>query len=106
MDRLLLLLPTRTYRTKDFIDAARTLGVDLVCASEKPSTLEAAAPDHLLTLDFGDPRGAARRVVELADRRPIRAVVGVDDTTAVAAAAIAEALGVTTANSVSAANAS
>jgi len=45
-------------------------------------------------------------VVELADRRPIRAVVGVDDTTAVAAAAIAEALGVTTANSVSAANAS
>lgn len=41
----------------------------------------------------------------LADRRPIRAVVGVDDSTAVTAAAIAEALGVTTANSVSAAGA-
>ena len=38
--RLLLLLPTRTYRTEDFIDAARALGVDLVCASEKPRTLE------------------------------------------------------------------
>src|ERR687892_603115 len=28
MDRLLLLLPTTTYRTQDFLDAARTVGVD------------------------------------------------------------------------------
>jgi biotin carboxylase len=96
MDRLLLLLPTTTYRTEDFIDAARTLGVDLVCASEKPSTFEAHAPDHLLTLDFTDPDGAATKVVELSARRPLRAVVGVDDLTTVAAAAIAERLGLRT----------
>ena len=66
MDRLLLLLPTTTYRTEDFLDAARTLGVDIVCASEKPSTFEAHAPDHLLTLDFADPDGAAAKVAELA----------------------------------------
>ena len=69
MDRLLLLLPTTTYRTEDFIDAARTLGVDLVCASEEPSTFEAHAPDHLLTLDFTDPDGAATKVAELSARR-------------------------------------
>jgi biotin carboxylase len=96
MDRLLLLLPTTTYRTEDFIDAARTLGVDLVCASEKPSTFETHAPDHLLTLDFTDPDGAATKVAELAARRPLRAVVGVDDLTTVAAAAIAERLGLRT----------
>jgi len=96
MDRLLLLLPTTTYRTEDFIDAARTLGVDLVCASEKPSTFEVHAPDHLLTLDFTDPDGAATKVAELAARRPLRAVVGVDDLTTVAAAAIAERLGLRT----------
>jgi biotin carboxylase len=96
MDRLLLLLPTTTYRTEDFLDAARTLGVDIVCASEKPSTFEAHAPDHLLTLDFTDPDGAATRVAELAARRPLRAVVGVDDLTTVAAAAIAERLGLRT----------
>jgi biotin carboxylase len=96
MDRLLLLLPTTTYRTEDFLDAARTLGVDIVCASEKPSTFEAHAPDHLLTLDFTDPDGAAARVAELAARRPLRAVVGVDDLTTVAAAAIAERLGLRT----------
>ncbi len=93
MDRLLLLLPTTTYRTEDFLDAARTLGVDIVCASEKPSTFEAHAPDHLLTVDFADPDAAAARVAELAERRPLNAVVGVDDLTTVAAAAIAERLG-------------
>jgi biotin carboxylase len=93
MDRLLLLLPTTTYRTQDFLDAARRLGVDIVCASEEPSTLEAHAPDHLLTLDFADPDSAAAKVAALADRRPLDAVVGVDDLTAVAAAAIAERLG-------------
>jgi biotin carboxylase len=93
VDRLLLLLPTTTYRTQDFLDAARTLGVDIVCASEQPSTFEAHAPDHLLTLDFADPDGAAARVAAFAGRRPLNAVVGVDDLTAVAAAAIAERLG-------------
>jgi biotin carboxylase len=93
MDRLLLLLPTTTYRTQDFLDAARTLGVDIVCASEKPSTFEAYAPDNLLTLDFADPDAAAARVADLTSRKPLSAVVGVDDLTAVAAAAIAERLG-------------
>jgi biotin carboxylase len=93
MDRLLLLLPTTTYRTQDFLDAARTLGVDIVCASEKPSTFEARAPDNLLTLDFADPDAAAAKVADLSRRRPLHAVVGVDDLTTVAAAAIAERLG-------------
>jgi biotin carboxylase len=93
MDRLLLLLPTTTYRTQDFLDAARTLGVDIVCASEKPSTFEAHAPDNLLTLDFADPDAAAAKVADLTSRRPLSAVVGVDDLTTVAAAVIAERLG-------------
>jgi biotin carboxylase len=95
MDRLLLLLPTTTYRIHDFLEAARTLGVDLVCASEKPNTLEPQLPDHFLTLDFADPDGAASTVAAFARTHPIRAVVGVDDMTAVAAAAIAERLGLT-----------
>ncbi|MGH6689069.1 MAG: ATP-grasp domain-containing protein, partial [Gammaproteobacteria bacterium] len=95
MDRLLLLLPTTTYRTADFLAAARTLGVDIVCASERPSTLEGQFPDHFLTLDFTDPDAAAATVADFARTRTLRAVVGVDDLTSVAAAAIAERLGLT-----------
>jgi biotin carboxylase len=91
--RLLLLLPTSTYRTQDFVDAATTLGVDLVCASEEPSTFESTVPDHLLTVDFTNPAAAAETAARFAARRPLDAVVGVDDLTAVAAAAIAERLG-------------
>jgi ATP-grasp N-terminal domain len=90
---LLLLLPTTTYRTEAFITAARTLGVDLVCASERPNVFEADAPEHLLTLDFADPGGAATTIADFHAAHPIRAVVGVDDATTVVAAAIAARLG-------------
>ncbi len=93
MDRVLLLLPTTTYRTQAFVDAARTLGVDLVCASERPSTLEAHAPESLITLDFDRPAAAAAAVARFASARRLDAVVGVDDRTAEAAAAIAARLG-------------
>ena len=93
MARLLLLLPTTTYRTQAFVDAATRLGVDLICASERPSTLEERAPDNLMTLDFAEPVRAAETVARLAGRRPIDAVVAVDDLTTVVAAAIGARLG-------------
>src|SRR5262245_14674615 len=91
--RLLLLLPTTTYRTEAFVEAATRLGAELVCASERPSTFEALAPDSLLTLDFADPGASAETIARFAARRPIDAVVPVDDQTAVAAAAISQRLG-------------
>jgi biotin carboxylase len=91
--RLLLLVPTTTYRTEDFVEAARRLDVDLVVASERPSTFAGEYPDHLLTLDFTRPDQAAETVAALARRQPIDAVVPVDDLTTVAAAAIAGRLG-------------
>src|SRR4029077_11956964 len=83
------------HRTADFPAAARTLGVDLVCASERPSTLEVHLPDSFLTLDFAEPDRAAAVVADFSRTHPLRAVVGVDDLTAVVAAAIAERLGLT-----------
>jgi len=91
--RVLLLLPTTTYRAPDFLDAAEKLGVDVTVASEEPSTMEALNPAGLLALDFADPHSSARRVVQFARTYPIAAVVGVDEDTAVVAAAISRALG-------------
>jgi biotin carboxylase len=91
--RLLLLIPTSTYRTEDFMEAAGRLDVDLVVASEKPNVMAGEFPDHLLTLPFDDPAAAARAVSEYARERPIHAVVPVDDGTTLVGAAIAERLG-------------
>ena len=93
MLRVLLLIPTTTYRTEDFVQAAGKLDVEMVVASERPSVLEAALPDNLLTLDFGEPDKAARTVAEFARRHRVDAVVPVDDRTTVVGAAIAERLG-------------
>lgn len=91
--RLLLLIPTTTYRTEDFVEAARALDVDLVIASDRPNVMAGEFPDHLLTLPFDDPEAAAREVRAYAARRPLDAVVPVDDATTVVASAVGEALG-------------
>src|SRR5256886_17610610 len=87
--RLLLLLPTATYRTAAFVEAARRVGVDLTVASERPSTFQDANPGGLLTLDLSDPDRAAAEALAFAQDHPLQGVVGVDDDTAAAAAAIA-----------------
>jgi len=102
MQRVLLLLPTTTYRTQAFLDAARTLGVEVVCASERPNVFAEQAPDNLLTLDFDHPESVAEAVSRFGQAHPIDAVVGVDDLTTVVAAAVAQRLGLP-ANSVTAA---
>src|SRR2546425_12112475 len=84
--RLLLLLPTVTYRTVAFVEAARRLGVDVTVASERPSTFERANPTGLVTLDFADPTHAATQARAFARAHLVHGVVaGGDDTPAVAA---------------------
>jgi hypothetical protein len=75
MPRVLLLLPTTTYRTEAFVSAATRLGVDVTVASEQPNTLTRLNPAGLLTLDFNDPRNAAQRVVEFSASHPIDAAL-------------------------------
>jgi biotin carboxylase len=91
--RVLLLLPTTTYRTPDFLEAAAGLGLEVTVASEEPNVLQGSNPGGLLTLDFRDPAACARRIADLARHTPFSAVVGVDDRTSVAASAIAASLG-------------
>jgi pyrimidine deaminase RibD-like protein len=91
--RLLLLLPTTTYRADDFVDAAARVGADLTVASERPSTFSEHNPSGLLTIDLADVDRARGGVAAFAARYPVSAVIGVDDETAVVAAAVAESLG-------------
>jgi biotin carboxylase len=93
VSRVLLLLPTTTYRSHDFLEAARRLNVDVTVASEEPSAVGGLNPEGLLTMDFRDPEGCVEKALTFARANPLDAVVGVDEDTAVAAAAISGALG-------------
>ncbi len=93
MPRLLLLLPTATYRGEAFLDAARSLQLSVTVGMERvPEDLPVWSDDVLL-LNVRDPQAATSIAVEFARQHPIDAVIGVDDVTAVAAAAVAEAVG-------------
>lgn len=91
--RLLLLVPTSTYRADAFVRAARRLAVDLSIASEAPNSLSHLHPVDLPSFDFDDPVDAAAKARRFARTTTVHAVVPVDDRSVLPAAAIAAALG-------------
>lgn len=94
MPRVLLLLPTTTYRSEAFIAAATRLEVDVTVASERRNTLTHLNPSGLLTLDFKHPERAVKKVVDFSKRYPIDAVVPVDSEVTVVGSLMAKALGI------------
>jgi biotin carboxylase len=93
MDRLLLILPSATYRAPDFMAAARELGVAVTVASDRAAAMSTAMGERALTLGSGDPREAAEVIVARARDTPFAAIVGVDDQGVMTAALAAERLG-------------
>ena len=93
MPRVLLLLPTSTYRAPDFVRAAAHLGVDVVVGSEEEQALAADMGDRAVVVPLSDPSAAAEVIVALDGRTPIDAVVAVDDQGVLVAAVAGERLG-------------
>ena len=93
VDRLLLILPSATYRAPDFMAAARELGVAVTVASERRAAMSAAMGERALTLRLSDPSDAAEAIVARARDTPFAAIVGVDDQGVMAAALASERLG-------------
>ena len=93
MARVLLLLPTRTYRARDFMEAAYRLGVEVVVGSERQQAFAPLFPGGHLRLDFLRPRQAVRAIAAFSRSYPLDAVVAVDDDGTLLAAAAAKALG-------------
>jgi biotin carboxylase len=91
--RVLLVMPTRTYRAQAFLRAAERLDVDVTVATEREQPLARFAPGALLALDFANPKQALAQAREFAERYPISAVVGLDDDATVLAAQVAQTLG-------------
>ena len=90
--RILLLLPTKTYRAKAFLSAASQLGVAVAVGSDQPQTLSELSPRKSLVINFSKPEKATKEIVAFAQPHPIDAVVGVDDDTTILVSMVAKAL--------------
>ncbi len=93
MPTAVLILPSATYRAADFLAAAETLHADVVVASEGGQALAGEMGDRYLRIDCRRPEWSAGRIVALARRRPVAAVLAVDDNGVEVAARAAERLG-------------
>lgn len=89
--RLLLLIPTTSYRAGDFLEAAERLGVDVAVGSDQASVLEQFAEGGTTRVSFADPDRAVAEIKDYAQSYPLAAIIGVDEgTTTIAARASAE----------------
>jgi biotin carboxylase len=93
MTRVLLLIPTTSYRAEDFLDAARDFGVDVVVGSDQRPVLEHIAPGRSLWVNMQDPDAGAAEAEAFAREYPFDAVVPVDDVGTLLAARAAARLG-------------
>jgi biotin carboxylase len=93
MPRVLLLLPTETYRAKDFLTAAERLGVDVVVGCERRQAMADAMGDGAVVVAMGKVDAAVEIIAALHARRSLDAVLAVDDQGLVVAAAASARLG-------------
>ncbi len=93
MPRALLLLPTSTYRARDFVAAARRLGLDVVIGSEEPQVLADVSPGQAAVVPMSDVDAAVHAIGALDRQSALDAVLAVDDQGVVVAATAAEKIG-------------
>lgn len=93
MPRLLLLLPSLTYRAEAFLEAAHRLSISITVGGDFQSLVTLATQDSFLPLELQDPESALSTVESFSKRCPLDAVIGVNDNTTLLASQISDALG-------------
>lgn len=91
--RVALLIPSGSYRARDFLAAARALDVEAVVGSDHRQVLAPCSGANGLYVDFADVCRGAEQVRAFGTRTPLDAVLATDDESALTAALAARALG-------------
>ena len=92
-NRLLLLIPTSSYRVSDFMAAAERLGIDIVVGSNRRQALEHLSDGHTTTIDFSNLENGVSQIQNYHDGHPLCGILSVDDITGILAATASERLG-------------
>ncbi len=93
MTRLLLLIPSTSYRVSDFVTAAHRLGIDVTVGSNQRQVLEPLNEAGSITIEFSNPDVAVEEIKKFHNSFPIIAIVAVDDETGTIASKASQKLG-------------
>ena len=91
-DRVLVIAPHGSYRTASFINAANSLNIDVLIASQGEHSI---VSDYVkgLHIDFRDEEKAIEIILVEAKKNPFSGIIGTDDSTAGLASRVAQELG-------------
>ena len=92
MRRVLLLIPSTSYRASDFLAAAARLDVKVVVGSDHTQVLSRFSEEHTLAVSLVCLDKGLEQISCYARRFPLAAIIGVDEETTVLAARAAQAL--------------
>ena len=90
--RIILLMKVSTYRAKAFMRAAKQLDIEVVQGLDMPPQL-VEQWNVPLGFQFDQPEEAVQTLIEFARRKPVQAIISVDDSATVIAAVASEKLG-------------
>ena len=74
----MLLITARSYRGDAFLQAAQRLGIEVVQVIDMAHEL-AEFWHYPLGVDFNQPEAAVQALAEFAEKKPIDAILGIDD---------------------------
>ncbi len=83
---MLIVLPSSSYRVADFVAAAKMLRAETVIATNAAQAMAGDMAYPLVRIDPRNPEWSASRIVEIAQRFPLDAVVAADEEGVVMAA--------------------
>ncbi|MEZ4638979.1 MAG: hypothetical protein R2856_29135 [Caldilineaceae bacterium] len=90
--RILFLTTPQSYRTAAFVEAAKRLEIETLLAVDLPKQL-AEEWKQRLGVDFHRPEDAAAQIASALAERPVDAILSLDDSGSLAAAAASQRLG-------------
>ena len=79
MPRVMLLIPSTSYRAPDFMAAASKLGVEVVVGTDQQNPLQDTESGRSIALDFMQPDHGADQIEAFATMHPLDTIVAVDD---------------------------
>lgn len=91
--RLLLLVPTETYRIGDFLAAARHTDIPVTVGSNRRQALEKFSQGGTVTIDFQNIAKGVAQITDYNAEHPLAGIIAVDDITGVLAATACRELG-------------
>ena len=89
---VILIIPSASYRTNPFIDAATKLDINILVITDKSQVFSEYYPDNVITMNFEHWQESIANIREWSERYDLKAVIGVDEESIILAAKLSESL--------------